>query len=119
MSKYISYYIFGINNSISGDFNFINGVSNEIDGDFNMAMGLNNKIQNSNGGSFLLGTQLDTTENHLVAVGHFNEDVPGATFVVGTGYDDENRVNSFTVMNDNSYIGINTNDPSSELHIVG
>ena len=80
-------------------------------------MGLNNKIQNSTGASYLFGTKLLTTANSLVAVGHFNEDVENATFVVGTGSHDENRVNSFTVMQ-NGRLGINTNDPSGELHIV-
>ena len=40
-----SNYIFGINNTISGDYNFINGLSNEIAGDFNMAIGVNNTVR--------------------------------------------------------------------------
>ena len=111
-------YIFGINNTISGDFNFINGVSNEIAGDFNMTLGINNTVRGDAQGSLLLGTGLDTSVNNCVVVGHFNKDISNSSFVVGTGADDTSRVNSFTVMM-NGRVGINTNEPLTNLDICG
>ncbi len=113
-----SNYIFGINNTISGDFNFINGVSNEIAGDFNMTLGINNTVREDAQGSILLGTGLDTSSNNCVVVGHFNEDISNATFVVGTGANDTSRVNSFTVMM-NGRVGLNTVEPLTNLDICG
>lgn len=113
-----SNYIFGINNTISGDFNFINGVSNEIAGDFNMTLGINNTVREDAQGSILLGTGLDTSSNNCVVVGHFNEDISNATFVVGTGANDTSRVNSFTVMM-NGRVGLNTIEPLTNLDICG
>ena len=104
-----SNYIFGINNTISGDYNFINGLSNEIAGDFNMAIGVNNTVRADAMGCFLLGTGLDTSANNCVAVGHFNENVPGSTFLVGTGANDTSRVNSLTVMM-SGRVGLNTDE---------
>ena len=113
-----SNYIFGINNTISGDYNFINGVSNEIDGDFNIAMGINNIVRGQADGSILLGTGLDVSVNNCVVFGHFNKDISNATFVVGTGASDTNRVNTFVVTM-GGRIGLNTDEPLADMDICG
>ena len=113
-----SNYIFGIDNTISGDYNFINGVSNEIDGDFNIAMGINNIVRGQAEGSILLGTGLDVSVNNCVVFGHYNKDISNATFVVGTGSSDISRVNTLVVTM-GGRIGLNTDEPLTDFDICG